>query len=119
MAYDWRAVGPALLEIGPVLDRDDAVASKVLALWGRGEARDYIDVYAALTVGPYTESDLLQLAGRADRGFDPQSFGRMLRAVTAIPDDEFSEYGLSVSTATSLRERLQGWGQALTTHRPG
>ena len=37
LAYDWRGNGPAVLDIGPVLDRDDAVAGKVLALWS--EAR--------------------------------------------------------------------------------
>ncbi|MGH3786677.1 MAG: nucleotidyl transferase AbiEii/AbiGii toxin family protein [Pseudonocardiaceae bacterium] len=37
LAYDWRGNRPALLGIGPVLDRDDAVAGKMLALWGRGD----------------------------------------------------------------------------------
>lgn len=48
LAYDWRSEIPARFAIGPVLDRDDVVAGKVLALWGRQEARDYIDVHAAL-----------------------------------------------------------------------
>ncbi len=101
-----------------MLDRDDAVASKVLALWGRAEVRDYIDVHAALTVGLYTESDLLRLAGQADAGFDPTSFGRVLLAVGEVPDDEFSEYGLTAPAARSLRDRLHAWGQMLSTTGP-
>jgi hypothetical protein len=48
LAYDWRSENPARFDIGPVLDRDDVVAGKVLALWGPQEARDYTDVHAAL-----------------------------------------------------------------------
>jgi hypothetical protein len=36
------------LAVGPVLHLDDLAADKVLALWGRAEVRDYIDVVALL-----------------------------------------------------------------------
>ncbi|MGH3875377.1 MAG: hypothetical protein ACRDSR_28435 [Pseudonocardiaceae bacterium] len=32
LAYDWRSKNPARFDIGPVLDRDDVVTGKVLAL---------------------------------------------------------------------------------------
>ncbi len=34
LAYYWRSENPARFDIGPVLDRDDVVTGKVLALWG-------------------------------------------------------------------------------------
>lgn len=40
LGVDWRANPPSLLEIGPVLHSDDAVANKVCALFGRGAVRD-------------------------------------------------------------------------------
>lgn len=113
LAYDWRGKGPALLDIGPVLDRDDAVAGKMLALWGRGQARDYIDVHAALVSGVYSEAALLDLAARADDGFDPGGFGRVLAAVDDRPQPSFADYGLVEGEINALRERLRDWGQRL------
>lgn len=47
MAYFDRGRQPVLMEIGPVLDLDDAIGSKVRALASRAAERDYIDVAAA------------------------------------------------------------------------
>lgn len=42
LGCDWRAHPPAVLEIGPVLHADDAVANKVTTLFGRAAPRDYL-----------------------------------------------------------------------------
>ncbi|MGH3907921.1 MAG: nucleotidyl transferase AbiEii/AbiGii toxin family protein [Pseudonocardiaceae bacterium] len=114
LAYDWRSKTPARFDIGPVLDRDDVVAGKVLALWGRQEARDYIDVYVALACDEYTEADLLQLAQRADAGFDQCTFGCALLGVDRLRDADFSSYGVTPNDVSVLRMRLRCWGQVLT-----
>ncbi|MGI8814378.1 MAG: hypothetical protein ACR2G2_03550 [Pseudonocardia sp.] len=57
------------------------------------EAR-YIDVHAALVSGGYSEATLLELAARADNGFDLNDFGRVLAAVDDRPDSSFGDYGL-------------------------
>lgn len=123
LAYDWRRNGPALLDIGPVLDRDDAVAGKMLALWGRGQSRDYIDVHAALDSGVYSEATLLELAAGADTGFDDKDFGRVLAAVDDRPESSFIDYGLDPTEISTLRARLRGWGRRLVEppgdHPPG
>jgi len=62
MGYDWRAEPPAMTAVGPVLHPDDAIPNKVSALYSRAEARDYVDVHAALTSGRYTPGHLLRLA---------------------------------------------------------
>jgi hypothetical protein len=43
LARDWRQKPPTRLDIGPVLDIEDAVGSKVTALVGRGLPRDFIE----------------------------------------------------------------------------
>jgi hypothetical protein len=113
LAYDWRSENPARFDIGPVLDRDDVVAGKVLALWGRQEARDYIDVHAALASGEYTEDDLLRLAQRADTGFDQHTFGQALLGVDHTQDADFVIYGVDLHDLLVLRNRLRSWGEAL------
>lgn len=113
LAYDWRSESPARFDIGPVLDRDDVVAGKVLALWGRQEARDYIDVHAALASGEYTEGDSFQLAQRADAGFDQHTFGQALLGVDHAQDADFVIYGVGLHDVVVLRNRLRSWGEVL------
>jgi hypothetical protein len=115
LAYDWRSENPARFDIGPVLDRDDVVAGKVLALWERQEARDYIDVHAALASGEYTEGDLLRLAQRADAGFDQHTFGQALLGVDQAQDSDSVIYGVGVHDLVVLRNRLRSWGEVLAS----
>ncbi len=53
-----------MMDIGPVLDLDDVVGSKVCALAGRGEVRDFIDTAAALR--RYSLATLIDLAKHLD-----------------------------------------------------
>ncbi|MEZ0167046.1 nucleotidyl transferase AbiEii/AbiGii toxin family protein [Kineococcus sp. LSe6-4] len=62
LAVDWREHPATVLEVGPVLSRDDAVANKVGALFSRAEARDFLDVDAIRRTGVYTDEELLKLA---------------------------------------------------------
>ncbi|MGB2568319.1 nucleotidyl transferase AbiEii/AbiGii toxin family protein [Micromonospora citrea] len=78
MSADWRAQPPVMSELGPVLHPDDAVANKMCALFGRAEARDFLDVDAALTSGRYTRERLLELAVASDPGFEPRAFADAL-----------------------------------------
>ncbi len=59
------------------------------------EARDYIDVHAALASGEYTEDDLLRLAQRADAGFDQCTFAHALLGVDRARDADFAVYGVA------------------------
>jgi len=113
LAYDWRSQIPARFDIGPVLNRDDVVTGKILALWGRQETRDYIDVHAVLTSGKYTEAELLRLAQRADPGFDRSTFGRALLGVDRPRDTDFAIYSVGTNDITILRQRLRSWGNVL------
>jgi hypothetical protein len=84
-ACDWRAHPPVVLEVGPVLHPDDAVANKVTALFGRAAPRDHIDVHAALTSGRYTPERLLILAKEHDDGSTPPGSPEPCRPWTGGP----------------------------------
>jgi hypothetical protein len=61
-----RGRQPVVMDVGPVLDLEDAVGGKVCALASRVEPRDYADVAAAL--GRYRAAQLIGFARRLDPG---------------------------------------------------
>lgn len=113
MSVDWRAHPPVLLDIGPVLHPDDAVANKMCALFGRALPRDFLDIDAAITSGRYRRERLLELAGQADSGFDALIYADALGALTQITDDAFAEYGIPPDTISAMRRRFADWRQQL------
>jgi hypothetical protein len=114
LGIDWRQHPPTTLAIGPVLAIADAVANKVTALYSRAQARDYIDVHAALTSGSFSRHDLLQLAVEHDPGFEALRFAEALRAIRRLPVAEFTAYGLSEFEVALVIERLTGWADEIT-----
>ncbi|WP_127355202.1 nucleotidyl transferase AbiEii/AbiGii toxin family protein [Actinacidiphila soli] len=98
LGCDWRARPPAVLEIGPVLHPDDAVANKVTTLFGRAAPRDYLDVNAALASGRYSGGRLLQLASEHDAGFEVACRGPTVTSVCL-------SVWLTASSGAQLRSR--------------
>ncbi|MDG4829200.1 nucleotidyl transferase AbiEii/AbiGii toxin family protein [Solwaraspora sp. WMMD1047] len=113
LGVDWRANEPILMAIGPVLHPDDAVANKMSALYGRAFARDFIDIDATLRSGRYTQDVLLNLAQRADRGFDRRIFADALRQVDLLDSDDFAQYGVTGEALNDLRNRFATWRSEL------
>ncbi|MDG4790699.1 nucleotidyl transferase AbiEii/AbiGii toxin family protein [Micromonospora sp. WMMD1102] len=113
LGVDWRANEPILLAVGPVLHPDDALANKMSALYGRAFARDFIDIDAALRSGRYTHESLLELAQRADRGFDRRVFAGALGQAGLLDPDDFARYGVSGQALSALRNRFAAWRRQL------
>ncbi|MGW1060688.1 nucleotidyl transferase AbiEii/AbiGii toxin family protein [Micromonospora rubida] len=113
LGVDWRANEPILMAVGPVLHPDDAVANKMSALYGRAFARDFIDIDAALQSGRYTREALLNLAQRADRGFDRRIFAEALGQASLLDPDDFAQYGVTGQTLNDLRNRFAAWRRGL------
>jgi hypothetical protein len=113
ISADWRAHPPVTLDIGPVLHPDDAVANKMIALYGRALARDFLDIDAAITSGRYTRERLLDLAGTADLGFDQALFATALGALTQITDTAFDEYSVPADELAPMRRRFATWRSEL------
>ncbi len=86
LAVDAREFLPAMLSVGPVLDIRDAVANKVVAVFGRGYARDYLDLAAIMRSAKYPREELLRMAATVDPGFDRTMFRGALEAVDRFDD---------------------------------
>lgn len=113
LSADWRAHPPVMSAVGPVLHPDDAVANKMCALFGRAEARDFLDIDAAIQSGRYSRARLLELAAAADAGFDPVVFAEAVASLRRITDADFDFYGSSVEELAAMRERFAGWHDRL------
>jgi hypothetical protein len=119
LGIDWRQDAPVVLPIGPVLSADDAVANKVTALYSRAQARDYIDVDAAVACGRYDRPRLLRLAVEHDPGFEPAMFATALRAIRRLPALEFAAYGLTSEQIRALTERITTWADEISGNGSG
>ena len=97
MAYFDRDRRPVTMDIGPVLDLEDVVGSKVCALASRVEPRDYVDTAAALE--RYSVDQLIAYAKRLDPGLTDRDFADAGRQLDRMPDGVFARYGLDAAAA--------------------
>jgi hypothetical protein len=109
LGIDLRTNEPVRISIGPVLHPDDAVANKIMALYERALARDFIDIDAVLRSGRYDEAALLRLAERSDITFDRAVFADALAVVEQLDDDDFAQYGVGGAQLAELRQRFARW----------
>jgi hypothetical protein len=112
LGRDWRAHLPVMLDIGPVLHPDDAVAAKMIALFARALPRDFIDVDAAVSSG-YDRDRLIDLAIERDPGFNRPMFAVSLGTLDAISDKPFARYGRGPGEVAGLRARFREWREEL------
>lgn len=119
LGIDWRAEPPAQLAIGPVLAIGDAVGNKVVAVYSRGETRDYLDLDAIRRSGRFTDSELLTLAKEHDPGFETAMFIQQLRRVRELAPVETAEYGTNPAHLDQIKSRLTAWATELVeSQRP-
>jgi hypothetical protein len=112
---DFRAKPPVESEVGPVISVEDAVGAKVGSIYTRGEAKDFVDVDAAMRAG-YSTDHLLQLAdAREASPMDRPMFASLLDDAQRIPDAEYAEYGLDPEQTAGLKERMGAWANQIRT----
>jgi hypothetical protein len=107
MAYFERARRPVIMEFGPVLDLEDAVGWKVVALAARAVPRDFWDVAAFLE--RYSVDQLIGFAKRLDPGLTDQDFADAARRLDQVEDGWFASLRLSPRNVAMLRERFAAW----------
>lgn len=74
-------------DLGPVLDQEELAADKVLALFGRAEPRDFLDVYGlSQRLGL---PRLLALAEQKDAGFSPERLAESLGRINRLDQADF------------------------------
>lgn len=121
LAVDWRENEPVTLAVGPVLSLEDAVGSKLSALYTRNEARDYIDVDSIRASGRFTDAELIDAAMQRDAGFEVEMFAQQLDQIQRIEPRRFEEYGVGAAQLDAIKERFAQWAAALraTDHSDG
>jgi hypothetical protein len=77
---------PTMTLLGPTLAPLELAGRKLLALFGRAEARDFADV--SILAARFGEDALLVEARAADPGFDEQVLAQMMRTLDRFADDE-------------------------------
>jgi hypothetical protein len=107
IAHFDRNRNPVPMDVGPVLNRLDAIAAKVRAFVTRAEERDAIDVAAAL--GTYTAGRLIALARQLEPGLEDEDFADAGRRLDQLSDKVFARYGLGPEDVARLRKRFVTW----------
>lgn len=113
LCVDYRLLPAEPSAIGPVLSLEELAANKLLALFSRAEARDFVD-FAALEPN-FGVDRLCELATEKDAGFDRGVLAEMLNRIDRIPNDEFL---LDAERLTALRRSVLGWQLQLARPRP-
>ncbi|WP_129661234.1 nucleotidyl transferase AbiEii/AbiGii toxin family protein [Rothia halotolerans] len=111
---DYRGHQPVRMEIGPVLALDDAIGSKVSALYSRGYPRVFLDVDAIRQTGRFTDGHLLQAGQAQDPGLDRRLFGELLQDVYKIRLGEVLPYGITEEQLENIKRRMGAWGEELS-----
>lgn len=66
---------------------EDIAAGKLLALYGRAEERDFIDIYCIVRDGKISLEKLIELAEKKDPGLDEYYLAIAFEQSEKIPDD--------------------------------
>jgi hypothetical protein len=104
LAADARLFPAEPGRLAPMLSGEELAVDKVLAVFGRAEARDFVDLMAV--EGRYGLDRLCELAVEKDRGFTPEMFAEMLGQFGRLRSEEF---GLDQSTYEQLVREVERW----------
>jgi hypothetical protein len=95
--------------LATTLSGEELAVDKVLAVFGRAEARDFVDLMA---IEPrYGLARLFELAAEKDRGFTPGMFADMLARFDRLRQEEF---GLDDTGRDALRREVERWRERAT-----
>ena len=99
---------PLLSVVGPTFELEELAGRKLLALFDRAQARDFVDVYAL--VGRFGAKTLLERAGEVDLGFDRGVLAAMIRTLDRYRDDELP---VTDAAPAVLRAFFTAWANDL------
>ncbi|BAS26717.1 nucleotidyl transferase AbiEii/AbiGii toxin family protein [Limnochorda pilosa] len=118
IGYDYRLMEPGETPIGRVLQVEELAADKLLALFGRAEARDFVDVY--VLAARFGIDAMMSWARQKDPGFDPHVLAVMIGHLDRLRREEFDvdeqDFGALRAFFAELRASLihQSLGRAGT-----
>jgi len=82
---------------------EDIAAGKLLALFGRAEERDFVDIYCIVKDGKISLETIIELAKRKDPGLDEYYLAIAFEQSEQIPDDP-SRLKVNLLTSIDLKE---------------
>lgn len=94
-----------------MLHPDDLAADKTLALWGRAEPRDFLDVITLRAL--YGGVRLLELAAEKDRGFTLPTFREALGSITRISPQRWAAAGIDEHHVDAIHAAVKEWRSEL------
>lgn len=111
LAVDSPPTGtPSVTIAGPSFGPSELAIRKTLALFGRAEPRDFVDVY--LLHQRFDRDEILRKAAEADRGFDVAMFVATLRSHGRIKDQDFPDVGIPIA---DIRAYVDAWADELAS----
>jgi hypothetical protein len=96
--------------LGPTMAAEEVAARKLLALFDRGEARDFADVYQLAK--QFDRTVMLERAASIDLGFDRDVLADVMYSHRRFSDDELPVGGDSVA---ELRAYFDDWSKRVTS----
>jgi hypothetical protein len=117
LGLDWWDDQPAVVDVGPVMSLKDSVASKLLAVYSRGYARDYLDAYSIISSERFTPLQLIELCRRRDPHLDLELFATSMTGHRALPTAAFTTYGLPEEELSRLDTILMGFAKTIRQHK--
>lgn len=112
-AIDSAAGRPPVVSIvGPTFDPEELAGRKLVALFGRAEARDFADVY--VLAQRFGRATLLERAREVDPGFDSSVLSEMLRTLDRFVDDEIP---IDADEVPAVRAFFRWWAAELSGQR--
>ena len=111
LAVDSPPGHPGAITIaGPTFEAAELAGRKVIALFDRAEARDFVDVY--LLARHFSKETLLARAAEIDTGFTTRIFADMLATLARFRD---SDLPISDEQIVALRTFFADWRTALSS----
>ncbi|MFE4836021.1 nucleotidyl transferase AbiEii/AbiGii toxin family protein [Arthrobacter sp. NPDC056691] len=117
LGLDWWEDQPAVVDLGPVMSLKDSVASKLLTVYSRGYARDYLDAYSIISSGRFTPAQLIDLCRRRDPHLDREMFAASMTGHRTVPTTEFTKYGFPAEDLSRLDTTLTGFAKTIRQHQ--
>ena len=104
LGIDYRALDPVSTRYGPALELRELGANKVLAIFGRAEPRDFMDLAELTKHFPLAE--LIGLAADKDPGLDLAVLDEFMQRASSLPREEFE---LDDDAYEGLLDTVRNW----------